>query len=143
MARFRIERASANISEKVEEDIPQNSVFVGRDGPEIEKKRVVMDSGEDGRRLAAEETPDFIRVFPRDPEREQFCGESFDGNGSAADLGFAFDDGEFEGGRAEGFGQYFECPFGPAFELVESCNERHVTPAGATQSFAYALLRRR
>jgi SAM-dependent methyltransferase len=31
----------------------------------------------------------------------------------------------------------------PAFELVESRNERHVTPTGATQSFAYALLRRR
>ncbi len=31
----------------------------------------------------------------------------------------------------------------PAFVLVESRNERHVTPAGATQSFAYALLRRR
>ena len=31
----------------------------------------------------------------------------------------------------------------PAFELVESRNERHVTPAGDTQSFAYALLRRR
>jgi SAM-dependent methyltransferase len=31
----------------------------------------------------------------------------------------------------------------PAFELVESRAERHVTPAGANQSFAYGLLRRR
>jgi hypothetical protein len=31
----------------------------------------------------------------------------------------------------------------PAFELVESRSERHVTPAGAAQSFAYGLLRRR
>jgi SAM-dependent methyltransferase len=32
---------------------------------------------------------------------------------------------------------------GPAFELLASRSERHRTPAGAEQSFAYALLRRR
>jgi 2-polyprenyl-3-methyl-5-hydroxy-6-metoxy-1,4-benzoquinol methylase len=32
---------------------------------------------------------------------------------------------------------------GPAFELVDERRERHLTPGGAVQSFAYALLRRR
>lgn len=32
--------------------------------------------------------------------------------------------------------------FGSAFELVHSQRERHITPGGASQSFAYALLRK-
>jgi hypothetical protein len=31
---------------------------------------------------------------------------------------------------------------GPAFVLIDACEEQHQTPGGATQSFAYALLRR-
>jgi ubiquinone/menaquinone biosynthesis C-methylase UbiE len=31
--------------------------------------------------------------------------------------------------------------FGPAFQLVDSAREQHVTPAGVTQSFVYCLMR--
>jgi ubiquinone/menaquinone biosynthesis C-methylase UbiE len=33
--------------------------------------------------------------------------------------------------------------FGPAFDLVDEAREEHTTPGGATQRFAYAVLRRR
>jgi SAM-dependent methyltransferase len=33
--------------------------------------------------------------------------------------------------------------FGERFELIDAAHESHVTPAGATQRFAYALLRKR
>lgn len=39
--------------------------------------------------------------------------------------------------------QQLEALFAPAFTLLQSRAERHQTPAGAEQSFAYALLQRR